>query len=818
MCKNHKLHNLLKLSQVQMRLFPHKTVESKPNYIFANIVDEETAICSICEKNIPFIEDEADEGPDGFSSNSEYVYTQLKGLSDHDINSTIAIDPVVPEQWIPEDSQGYKENVIRELENISKSFKSVGELVYSDIFEKPFNVTVKFDSSFLFPTSSSIVINNGSRNLNIVNSTFVISTDCLLYTIDSSQILSWVINNNGSEEDITADIEEIRATLRQGYKYSEFVKLINDALRNEFYKRLYKLITENNLHNAIKSFYEILPIIFDEIKNKDTLKFIAEINNFLNNIELNNIEKEKNEPLFESSLSQLFLTASDNLNSTIRNMLESNDPISTRVDIRSTFNVRKNTTTKAYDKYLLPICLECAEEIFTECSECSDVKFEEEMGNADGSKICQRCLENFSSCDECDDMVRVEDMHWSDEDEQSYCESCWRRRAAEKTNVDDFDNPVNLAASNLFFLTGNKQSLEKLLNSLEGLKNKTKGGPASKLRQDFINIFKANGIKEDEAKIIISTMDNAGSLHLMGDPVGEQDFKWYIDGYIKAINNYMSHQESFYSKYPLAIDGDVKTQNIYSGKKIELLKNYQPIPVTYEYDSANRGKNNFVIKMMPTTVFIQQAEVLFPGVGKNAWQHFSNSGTQHHRGCIAYARISYDGENMVIDNLQRDADLNNAKPDLYKAKFSSDPDRADMAEKALRWFDKRTSKWYIQFADYLINFAKENDKKLYLTNFQTQKAKWRNVPDKNMEVYDNLPEEMASASFYRKLQEMKREDPTETAESLAEKVRAGSVSVYPVRDDSPDPNLKIEDLRSPVGGIWRLAKKNRVFCLFKKSK
>ena len=89
MCKNHKLHNLLKLSQVQMRLFPHKTVESNPNYVFANIVDEETAICSICEKNIPFIEDEADEGPDGFSSNSEYVYASQKGLSNHDINSTI---------------------------------------------------------------------------------------------------------------------------------------------------------------------------------------------------------------------------------------------------------------------------------------------------------------------------------------------------------------------------------------------------------------------------------------------------------------------------------------------------------------------------------------------------------------------------------------------------------------------------------------------------------------------------------------------------------------------------------------------------------
>ncbi len=168
--------------------------------------------------------------------------------------------------------------------------------------------------------------------------------------------------------------------------------------------------------------------------------------------------------------------------------------------------------------------------------------------------------------------------------------------------------------------------------------------------------------------------------------------------------------------------------------------------------------------------------------------------------------------------MQRDADLNNSDPDTYKARFSSEPEKAEMAERALRWFDKRTSKWYIQFTDYLINFAKENEKKLYLTNFKTQKQKWRSIPDKNMEVYDNLPEELSSASFYRKLQEMKRENPDETTESLVQKIKDGSISVYPVKDNSPDPDLKIEDLREPVDGIWRLAKKNKIFCLFKKSK
>lgn len=811
MLVNHKLHNLLKLSQVQMRLFPHKTVDEKPKSAFLNIIDDETAICSTCGKETEFVEERADQCPDNFSKDSEYTYVSLGLLNKHDIKTKIKIDTTVKEEWIPEDQQKYKEAIAKELVDISNSLRVVGQLIYSDIFEKPFHVTPNVTSgSRLLSHISSIAVDNNSRYLNLTNSTLTISTNSKLQSINKSQILRWIINND-SQEDITGDIEGIQAALSQKYIRNDFERAINIELVKEFDKRLFKLLTENNVHSTIKSFYEILPIIFDKINDKNTLKFFAEINNLLNKV-----EAQQDDELFNGRLSQYFFTTSDNLNSVIRELLEPNNLISTNIDIRSGFSINKKTQ-KAHIDYLLPICSDCVEDIFQECNECGKVKIEDNMLEFDGNKICERCSEDFYSCDGCNSLARSEDMHFVEEDHNSYCESCWRERESEKIDTDDFNNPINLASDSLFFLTGNKQSLEKLLTSLDGLKNKTRGGPASKLRQDFINIFKANGIKEDEAKIIISTIDSAG-LGLIGDPVGEQDYKWYIDSYIKAIKNYMSHQESFYSKYPLAIDGDVKTQNIYSGKKIELLKNYQPIPVTYEYDSANRGDNNFVIKMMPTNIFLEQAESLFPGIGKDAWKYFAGSGTQHHPGCIAYARISYDGENLVIDNLQRDADLNNSNPDTYKARFSSEPEKADMAEGALRWFDKKTSKWYIQFTDYLINFAKTNDKKLYLTNFKTQKQKWRSIPDKNMEVYDNLPEELSSASFYRKLQEMKRENPDETAESLVQKIKDGSVSVYPAKDNSPDPDLKIEDLREPVDGIWRLAKKNKIFCLFKKSK
>jgi hypothetical protein len=91
------------------------------------------------------------------------------------------------------------------------------------------------------------------------------------------------------------------------------------------------------------------------------------------------------------------------------------------------------------------------------------------------------------------------------------------------------------------------------------------------------------------------------------------------------------------------------------------------------------------------------------------------------------------------------------------------------------------------------------------------------IPDRNAEVYDNLPEELSSAALYKKLQEMKAENPAETIESLKEKINNGEITIYPALDKTPDPNLQIEDLRGPINGIWRLAKKYEILKIFKKA-
>jgi hypothetical protein len=793
-CKkhNHKLKTLFKLSQVQMRLFPHKGVSSKPQDIFVNIVDEETAICSVCGENTPFVEEYADKGPLAYDKDSEYVYSDLSKLDQHGVRTKIQIDPTPVEEWSPQNQEEHKVSTVAKITKLADSLKKIGSSIYTGVLEKPIELVINFDYE-------------GLEGISLKNSLITVQYDGRINNIGSSSIISWVVTkNDGTTEDVLQKLRDKIATSYIHHIERYFVIQINVGLEDTINSRFLKLIKEYDAESLIMTYEELLPFIVGRLSYNTSLLLRA-------------ISEIVRSPPARMSLSAAifsqnkYLEAYDDLNSVAREISEINYPLTTREDIDTV----KLSPFK--DDYLAPICLECAENIFEKCTDCNSYNFEDQISSFHGNRICSSCMDDWSSCDDCGDMVRSEDMHYNEEEGESYCEDCYPKHARTAIDTDDFDDPHDLASQEPIFLSGNKQNLEKLMSAIEGLWSKTKGGPPLKLKQDFINIFKANGIKEDEAKIIINTLDSSDTIWETAGLIGESDFKNYLEKYVAAIKNYISHQENFYSKYPLAIDQSTRTENIYSGKKIEILKNYQPMPVKYEYAEAHRGSSSsFVIKMMPADTLLDQAEVLFPGLGKESWKYFSKAGTQHYPGCIAYARISYDGDNLVIDNLQRDADLNNARPDEYKARFS-DPAKAEMAEKALRWWDKRTSKWYVQFTDYLINFAKNNSKKLYLTNFDTQKRKWTRIPDRNAEVYDNLPEELSSAALYKKLQEMKVENPSETIESLKEKINNGEVTVYPTLDKTPDPNLQIEDLRGPINGIWRLAKKYEILKIFKKA-
>jgi len=778
-----------------MKLFPHRTVDERSSTSFGNMVDDDTGICCICRERIPFSIDEAEEIPDEYSSDSEYMYVSTSNLKSRSIIFKLEVDPIVKEEWRPQNKKEYTNQLVEKIRKIASEVRNIGSSFYSELFEQPFKIEpeltrYRYNREPFFIESEQIDL-NGSK--------IEISADGDLRTIDPASIKSWILK----------DGREIGGRLldyNSSYKMDGLITGINESLRKEFDKKFLELLIKNNFEETLREFYNIYSIISKSLPHSVT-NLMHRLHKFMAD------KNTEHSYFFNQRNSRMFLEVSDILSSISTHYLQEDFDISTKLD------VMRDTGGQDIPDLFLPICGDCAEDLLARCNDCNKTGFEEDMIKIDGNNVCERCSESYSTCDGCNETILSEEAQYNEDDGNIYCRDCFIENSS--VDTDDFDEPYDASSAELFFLSGNKQTLDRLLAGLNTFKNKVNGGQKEKIKKDIINVFKANGIKEDEANIILGTISTTGTVSINpsfgGEFISDSSARLFIDECIKSINNYLSHQDSFYSKYPLAIDGDIRTQNIFSGKKIELLKNYQPMPVTYEYDEAHRGSENFVIKMMPSQTLLVQAESLFPGIGRKSWEYFSNAGTQHHPGCIAYARISYDGENLVIDNLQRDADLNNANVESYKMRYR-DPAEQDMAEKAIRWWDKRTSKWYVQFTDYLINFANNNSKKLYLTDFKIQKQKWYSIPQKNMEVYDNLPEELSSAAFYKKLRELREENPGETEESLKEKIKNREVSIYPKYDDNPNRNLKIESIRSPVSGIWRLAKKHKILNIFKYSK
>lgn len=765
-----------------MKLFPHSVVEDEKEDILVNIVDDETAICSICDDKIAFDQGEMVLIPDEYNGVEPNLYAKSNDISGKHYN--IRINPKPKEEWVSQNQDADKERISSAISNLAKLFKTIGGAAYSEFIEKQYVIRPTFDHNEVALRSGTI--------LNLSDSLVTVETDG---PIDMpSKIKSWIANYETDPVDCTADILTV-----PGYLFGHLFHGLNSAISKEFTSRFVFAFETLDGMAAIDSVLSDLALSGPSI-GASMIRFINLIKNAVVNYNCSNI--------FKPRLTQTFLTAADNLEIVAREILKPYNKIVTRRDFSSTEHMAVK------EEYFLPICESCADDLVKKCHDCREYKYKAEMHYIAEELICDSCGDDYFTCDGCGVMIHNEDSWYEERTSSTYCESCYDKNKSEKIDTSDFSEPENLAGNRLFFLSGNKQTLQKLIAGLKTLQSKTRGGAPDKLYQDVLNTFKANGFKEDEAIVMIDTIGNAANVELMGNPVGAEDFKWYLSNYISAVQNYITEQDNFYTKYPLAIDDKTNTQNIFSGKKLDLLKNYQPMSVTYEYDEANRGESNFVIKMMPGKTMLEQAETLFPGFGKNAWKYFSNTGTQHHPGCIAYARIASYDDYFVIDNLQRDSDINNAKPDAYVSRFEKEEDKVT-AEKALRWWDKRTSKWYVQFAAYLVSFAEHNDKKLYLTNFDTQKKKWKGIPEKNREVYDSLPEEMASAGFYRKLKELRDSEPDLTAEELKDRIDSGKVSVMPMRQESFDGN--VEDLSRAVGGIWRLAHRYKILGLFKKA-
>jgi hypothetical protein len=103
------------------------------------------------------------------------------------------------------------------------------------------------------------------------------------------------------------------------------------------------------------------------------------------------------------------------------------------------------------------------------------------------------------------------------------------------------------------------------------------------------------------------------------------------------------------------ISGTVKA-NEYIKKEYPNIKGYIHVPYNIEILVPNKKDiPSFVVGIIPKDSFFEYAQTLFPDINVlKAVSLFYK--TPHHKGQLAYARCAVMGDQLMINNLQRDVD------------------------------------------------------------------------------------------------------------------------------------------------------------------
>lgn len=787
-----------------MRLFPHET-GGGVEIALLNIVSPETAVCGICDNVIEFDQNDLNELPENLA-NGENLAADIKSLRNNDIGFTIHKDPAT-EEYISQNQEGDKQKLLSSLAAMEKLIRTLAGRM-SEIFFDPFVITP--DISLVLPTYQAEEF-WGVKKEDLTDKQIELFNHPII-TIDSAdkypepkQVLTWVV-----------DGQDIRDKIKFAphNHYALFGGPIKEAINKTFIERFryeFNLLHGQEIFDQYK---EIIPII-QSVSMIDPFTFEGI------GMTINSIESWRAHNIITKGVVTRYLGLADSIGKLRRTINE--DP---KLQIVTKVKSNSISGTPQRTKRLMPVCLECAETFISRCSDCDKPGYDTDFSSMGDKKLCSSCQEDYSTCDDCNKFISNDDANWVESEGKTYCNACYNE-SHKRVDPTDFYQPKYKSKNDLFFLGGGaKGNLPKLLAAVETLEEKTLHQDSAKDTGKFftavVNLFKANGYNEKDANDILNALHNTTTIFPITSSsqttISSGQAKFYLKSLADSIRDYLDEQAAFYDKFPLQIEEsgtNIPVSNIFTGKKLELLKNYAPLPVSYEFDesSDSHSGSNFVVKMIPNQLLIRQSEELFPNIGEKAWDYISETGTHHYPGSIAYARIGSRENYFVIDNFQRDSDIQNVRMPTWLSKYPIEDQ--DTAEKAIRWWDKRLSKWYIQFAEWLINFAKVNEKELYLTNFKTQQRKWTSIPERSREIYDSLPEELASAAFYKKLKELRKTNPEETEESLKEKVKLRQEKIYPSNESWIEESVKVEGLDKPVGGIWRLAKDYTILGLFK---
>ncbi len=363
-------------------------------------------------------------------------------------------------------------------------------------------------------------------------------------------------------------------------------------------------------------------------------------------------------------------------------------------------------------KYSVPVCEKCYEG-FKTCNLCDKVippgQNKYPVTYDDEYVICEKCIEegNADVCISCGKADSSEDMIFQ-EDEGYICSDCYKKGSSEK--IEWAENVI----SNLDIPVGKNNPISgKALNNLDEF-----------LRR-YIRKYGNNYLDYKEYGKLLHMAKKSGLTS------GATD-------YLETIGmSYNSRKDSYSHNEIIDILNDIDNSldaQEYMKKQYPDLKNYQDIPFDIDIvESFSKRKQGFTITITPSNEFFNYAETKYPAI-RSIWDKMSD--TPHHNGTLAYARCAYEGgNNLVINNLQRDADFDNY--------ISRTPHSGQISREAAKWLDTQTKQWDIFLLNLIKAIAISENISAYLTTFDQQKSKWGNLPiHKSKRIYKEVPERM----------------------------------------------------------------------------
>lgn len=403
-----------------------------------------------------------------------------------------------------------------------------------------------------------------------------------------------------------------------------------------------------------------------------------------------------------------------------------------KVDI----NIFDNNTNKRYTEEKLFCdehafkCNGCGREFIKNPAELFGTTSDEYGYGAQGAfgdLYCDNCFsESFDYCEECNQVFPREDLLFDEKSQRNICQRCmggaerqdgvdYNLNSDEKLIAAHFaENPFGVGDAG-FFPIDTKAITTQILPAL----NKSMSKKFNNI--DDLKAWLLMRIQSKDAKAAITA-----SLPIVTDEEFKTTQEQIILHLIESFSNEAQEITNMAEKYPE-------------------LRGYKPLDVFVKL-TKTPGHDGHAFAIYPTERLLDYADSVMPGARAVYDRFLKHKG--HHPGALAYARFSKSDGNIIIDNLQTDLDSQALKYELRNAKES----------KQLQWWLSAIKKFWAPYMLNLLHQYGENaNKKVYLTSYKMQKTKWKTLPERNLDIYERIPEMMG---FKRERVSAKPEDLT----------------------------------------------------------